>query len=93
MNQVPSGADLRQKKTAPASEAYLEGVKEYLDTKKTCSQHPIFYIAHYLETGTYGHYQRFTDAMTIFGYDIIELQNYRAAGKTGLDIAREIVSR
>jgi hypothetical protein len=91
INQVLSGADCRQKK--PASEAYLEGVKEYLDKKTTCYQHPIFYIAQYLETGAYGDYQNFTDAMTIFGYDIHELRNYRAAGKTGLDIAREIVTR
>jgi len=87
-------ADYRQKK--PVLMRYLSGVEEYLNKKITCYREPIFYIAQYLENQPifcHEDYQRFEDAMTIFGYDIYELRDCRAAGMTGLDIAREIVAR
>ena len=75
---------------------YIKCVEDYLANRSSLDyRSPLFYIVQYLTYGRCRHedQQLFADAQVIFDYSIMELQEYRVAGKTGSDIATEIMAR
>jgi len=88
--------DKRRLQKKPMDPVFIESVVEYLKTGKTESSSPFYWIDFFFKKGkpvNSGNYQQFEDALQLFDYNNVELYELKAAGKTALDVALEIVSR